>query len=217
MFRLVGGFPSSAATVLPVLPVLQLTYPSVPVSRVAIIASSLPGAVVSWEMVSRVFHDGCESIPSPVLQTGSRPTFSYVAAHLLVSDAITPSSLARAVNTRESMSRSGTATTSSTSAALVGFQDGQSSRTVSFLVPRKWTLSPGSQKPAIMNDVLPVMPPAFRASGGRIDLTCVLVLLDIALHVFLGSHIQAVGDFLDGVTRGLVNFDGESAIMSFRR
>ena len=62
-------------------------------------------------------YDGYMSIPSPVFQTGSKPTFSLVAA---VSEAVTPNSLARDVNTRETVSRSGKATTSSTSAALVG-------------------------------------------------------------------------------------------------
>ena len=171
----------------------ETDFPFCSAARVAITASSLPGAGVTWEMVSR---------PGNRFQTD----FSYVAG---VSDAITPSNLARAVNTRESMSRSGTETTSSTSVALVGvFQDGQSSRSVSFLVSRQ-----GTSRRVLGNcdhDVLPVMPPAIQGSGGRIALTCVWFYLIWFFTYFLRSHIQAIGYCLDGVPRVPLNFDGDN-------
>ena len=90
------------------------------VAKVAITTSSLPGASLATRcpararqrLLRRVLVDSFSSVT-----TCPRPALSFFAA---VTDAITSSSLAGAVVTWETVSQSGTATTSSTSGASVG-------------------------------------------------------------------------------------------------
>lgn len=117
------------------------------------------------------------------VSTCSEPTFSFVA---VVRDATTASSLAGAVITWETVSRSGTATTSASGATLVGIPRGPVK-----LVGELTGYTPGEPVvvyPEVCNHEVPlVMSPVMQATGWRIVLTWGMAPLDVDLHVYWGT------------------------------
>ena len=116
-----------------------LLLPLFSYTKEAITASRLAEAVTIWKTVSRlsmlpvfdgntIFSVTCrDGVHYPVLQHVPNPFFSLVA---VVRGAITAPSLQGGVITRETVSRSGTAATSSTGPMSMMFQRGKSSKLV---------------------------------------------------------------------------------------
>ena len=117
----------------------QGTAPPCPVPNTREIAEEVDSPGDSVFDGSAIFSATCQDGGSfSSVSTCSVPSFSFAAVGR---GAITASSLAGAVVTCKTVSRSGTARTSSMGAALVCFQGGQSSRLVSSLVTWQRNLS----------------------------------------------------------------------------
>jgi len=103
-----------------------------------------------------------------------------------VRDATTASSLAGAVITRETVSRSGTATTSATGATVVGVPRGPVK-----LVGELTGYTAGEPVvvyPEVCNHEVPlVMSPVMQATGWRIVLTWSMAAFDVDFYVYWGT------------------------------
>ena len=112
-------------------------------------------------------------------------TLSFFA---VVRDAITASSLAGTVITCKTVSRSGTARTSSTSAALACFQERPVKLVVVF--PGHTAGEPVVMYPGVYDHEVPlVMSPVLQATGWRMVLTWVWLHL-VLTFAYLGNHIN---------------------------